>query len=196
MATTAVDAPFERRQQGHDEDAASRCAARCGGSGCGRASNGAAPERPQTPIPAARTVRRGQCRPAQSRLHGALPPHRRRGAGYRRQYRPATPLPPPRWWASPGRVDAIEPSPTMRAVLIEAVTAADVKSMVVIHPVMVGQRRASAASSTAPPSPAAAARPPRANWPSAWWASSSVRLEKLHRKRPYALIYWTSPAAS
>ena len=39
-----------------------------------------------------------------------------------------------------GRVDAVEPSPTMRARLLEAVTAAGVKATVVIHAVMVGAK--------------------------------------------------------
>lgn len=39
---------------------------------------------------------------------------------------------------APGRVDAFEPSPAMRSMLVEKVSAANVKSIVVVHALMAG----------------------------------------------------------
>src|SRR5262252_9508909 len=95
--------------------------------------NGAEPEQPQTPIPPARTVR----------YEGDAERH---NLNFMQRYlrvgdavldigaNPAARLVGP-----PGRVDAFEPSPAMRAALIENIAAANVKSVVVVHALMAGQ---------------------------------------------------------
>src|SRR5262245_54446503 len=90
--------------------------------------NGSEPEHPQTPIPAARTVR----------YEGDAERHNLQfmerylrvgdtvldiGANIGQRAIPAAKLVGP-----PGRVDAFEPSPSMRAVLIEKIAAANLKS--------------------------------------------------------------------
>lgn len=96
------------------------------------------PLRPATPIPPARTVR----------FDGHAERHNMRflerylrlgdavldiGANLGQRAIPSAQL-----VGAPGRVDAFEPSPAMRSTLVEKVTAANVKSIVVIHPMMVG----------------------------------------------------------
>jgi FkbM family methyltransferase len=102
-----------------------------------QAENGTTP-RQQTPIPPARTVR---FEPNSERHHlGFMQRYLRPGdavldiganAGQRA-------IPAARLIGPPGRVDAFEPSPAMRAALIENIAEANLKSVVVVHALMAG----------------------------------------------------------
>jgi len=99
--------------------------------------NGSGP-RPQAPIPPARTVR---FEPNAERHHlGFMQRYLRPGdvvldigahAGQRA-------IPAARLVGPPGRVDAFEPSPTLRTTLIDNVAEANLKSVVVVHALMAG----------------------------------------------------------
>jgi SAM-dependent methyltransferase len=124
---------------GHDEDDRKPLRGALRRLGLWSGENGAEPERPQTPVPAARTVR----------YEGDAERHNLRflqrylrvgdavldiGANTGQRAVPAA-----RLVGTPGRVDAFEPSPAMRAVLIESIANANLKSVVVVHALMAGQ---------------------------------------------------------
>lgn len=87
-----------------------------------------------------------------------------------------------------GRVDAVEPSPTMRARLTEAVNAAGVKSTVVIHPVMVGMKDGLGRYADGTTKSGRRRSPAAGELAMRVVGVESVRLDQLLSKRPYALI--------
>src|SRR4029450_2799203 len=126
-------------REDHDEDDRKPLRGALRRLGLWSSENGAGPEQAPTPIPAARTVR----------YEGDAEHHNLRfmqrylrvgdavrdiGAKMGQRSVPAAKLVGP-----PGRVDAFEPSPTMRAVLVEKIAAANIKSVVVVHALMAGQ---------------------------------------------------------
>lgn len=90
---------------------------------------------------------------------------------------------------APGRVDAFEPSPAMRSMLVEKIAAANVKSIVVVHNLMAGAsagltRFADGTSRSGrrrPPLPGELA--------SRVIGVEQVRLDQFIGKRKYALMY-------
>jgi FkbM family methyltransferase len=88
-----------------------------------------------------------------------------------------------------GRVDAIEPSPTMRARLTEAVTAAGVKSTVVIHSVMVGLKDGLGRYADGTTKSGRRRSPAAGELAMRVVGVESVRLDQLLSKRPYAMIH-------
>jgi FkbM family methyltransferase len=87
-----------------------------------------------------------------------------------------------------GRVDAVEPSPTMRARLLEAVTAAGVKASVVIHPVMVGAKDGLGRYADGTTKSGRRRSPAAGELATRVVGIESVRLDALLSKRPYALL--------
>jgi len=87
-----------------------------------------------------------------------------------------------------GRVDAIEPSPTMRAKLTEAVNAAGVKATVVIHSVMVGNKDGLGRYADGTTKSGRRRSPAAGELAMRVVGIESVRLDQLLAKRPYALI--------
>jgi FkbM family methyltransferase len=88
-----------------------------------------------------------------------------------------------------GRVDAVEPSPTMRAKLLEAVTAAGVKATVVIHPVMVGMKDGLGRYADGTTKSGRRRSPAAGELATRVVGIESVRLDQLLAKRPYAMIH-------
>lgn len=87
-----------------------------------------------------------------------------------------------------GRVDAVEPSPTMRAKLLEAVTAAGVKATVVINPVMVGAKDGLGRYADGTTKSGRRRSPAAGELATRVVGIESVRLDALLAKRPYALL--------
>jgi FkbM family methyltransferase len=151
--------------------------------------NGAEPEHPQTPIPPARTVR----------YEGDAEHHNLQfmqrflrvgdavldiGANAGQRSIPAAKVVGP-----PGRVDAFEPSPSMRAILVEKIAAANLKSVIVVHGLMAGQTAGlgrfidgtSKSGRRRPPLPRELAN--------RVLGIEQVQLEKFIGKRKYVLMY-------
>src|SRR5215470_4123454 len=151
--------------------------------------NGAESEPAQTPIPAARTVRyegdgeRHNLKFLQRYLRvGDAVLDIGANTGQRA-------IPAARLVGPPGRVDAFEPSPAMRAALIENIAAANVKSVVVVHALMAGQTPGlgrfidgtSKSGRRRPPLPRELAN--------RVLGIEQVQLEKFIGKRKYVLMY-------
>lgn len=151
--------------------------------------NGAEPEAAQTPMPAPRTVRyEGDA----ERHNLAFMERYLRvgdavldiGANIGQRTLPAA-----RLVGTPGRVDAFEPSPSMRAVLLEKIAAANLKSVVVVHALMAGQTAGlgrfidgtSKSGRRRPPLPRELAN--------RVLGIEQVQLEKFIGKRKYVLMY-------
>ncbi|HEY7689113.1 MAG TPA: FkbM family methyltransferase [Dongiaceae bacterium] len=88
-----------------------------------------------------------------------------------------------------GRVDAVEPSPTMRAKLTEAVTAAGVKATVVINPVMVGNKDGLGRYADGTTKSGRRRSPAAGELAMRVVGVESVRLDQLLSKRPYAMLH-------
>ncbi len=175
--------------EGHEEDDRKPLRGALRRLGLWSSENGSAPERPQTPIPAARTVRyegdgeRHNLRFMQRYLRvGDAVLDVGANIGQRA-------IPAARLVGTPGRVDAFEPSPAMRAVLVENIANANLKSVVVVHALMAGQTPGlgrfidgtSKSGRRRPPLPRELAN--------RVLGIEQVRLEKFMGKRRYVLMY-------
>ncbi len=175
--------------ESHDEDDRKPLRGALRRLGLWSSENGAAPERPQTPMPPARTVR----------YEGDAERHNLKfmqrylrlgdsvldvGANTGQRAIPAA-----RLVGTPGRVDAFEPSPAMRAILIENIAGANLRSVVVVHALMAGQTPGlgrfidgtSKSGRRRPPLPRELAN--------RVLGIEQIRLEKFMGKRKYVLMY-------
>jgi len=174
--------------ESHDEDDRKPLRGALRRLGLWSSENGSAPT-PQTPIPPTRTVR----------YEGDAERHNLRflqrylrvgdavldiGANVGQRAIPAARLVGP-----PGRVDAFEPSPAMRAVLLENSANANLKSVVVVHALMAAQTPGlgrfidgtSKSGRRRPPLPRELAN--------RVLGIEQMRLEKFIGKRRYVLMY-------